>query len=170
MTLDGEVVVLGADGTTNFADLQAAFQEGAKKPLTYFCFDLLHVEGRNPRELGLRQRKAILAEVLAGQDDMVRFSEHLETGGLEMFHKACELHAEGIISKRAAGAYVSGRSGDWLKSKCLREQEFVVGGYTHSSDGTDRVGSLLIGLLPRGQADLCGADRDGVYAEDAARC
>jgi len=145
ITLDGEVVVLGEDGTTNFADLQASFQEGANNPLTYFCFDLLHIDGRNPRELGLRQRKALLANILEGQTDIVRFSEHIDTGGEAMFHKACELHAEGIVSKRATGKYSPGRSGDWLKSKCLREQEFVVGGYTFSSDGNDRIGSLLLG-------------------------
>jgi bifunctional non-homologous end joining protein LigD len=145
ITLDGEVVVLGEDGTTNFADLQASFQEGANHPLTYFCFDLLHIDGRNPRDLGLRQRKALLADVLADQSGIVRYSEHLDTGGEAMFHKACELHAEGIVSKRAAAKYTAGRSGDWLKSKCLREQEFVIGGYTYSSDGNDRIGSLLLG-------------------------
>ncbi len=45
--------MLREDGTTNFADLQASFQEGARNPLTYFCFDLLHVDGRNTRELPL---------------------------------------------------------------------------------------------------------------------
>ena len=67
-TLDGEVVVLRDDGTTSFADLQAAFQEGAKHPLTYFCFDLLHLNGHNTRNLPLRERKALLAELLAGAD------------------------------------------------------------------------------------------------------
>ncbi len=145
LTLDGEVVVLGPDGTTNFADLQASFQEGAKNPLTYFCFDLLHIEGRNPRGLDLRQRKSLLATILTHPDGIVRLSEHLETDGEAMFHKACELHAEGIVSKRATSKYSPGRSGDWLKSKCLREQEFVIGGYTHSSDGNDRIGSLILG-------------------------
>ncbi len=159
ITLDGEVVVLGEDGTTNFADLQASFQDGAKNTLTYFCFDLLHIEGRNPRELGLRQRKALLADVLSGGDEAVRLSEHLDSGGESMFHKACELHAEGIVSKRAAGTYSPGRSGDWLKSKCLREQEFVVGGYTLSSDGEDRIGSLLLGYYREG--DLIYAGRAG---------
>ncbi|MEO7028269.1 MAG: DNA ligase D [Acidobacteriaceae bacterium] len=159
ITLDGEVVVLGEDGTTNFADLQASFQEGAKNALTYFCFDLLHIEGRNPRELGLRQRKALLADVLSGEGEVVRLSEHLDSGGEAMFHQACELHAEGIVSKRAAGKYAPGRSGDWLKSKCLREQEFVVGGYTFSSDGEDRIGSLLLGYYRAG--DLIYAGRTG---------
>ena len=59
--LDGEVVVLADDGTTSFADLQAAFQEGVTKPLSYFLFDLLHLNGHNLRNLPLRERKALLA-------------------------------------------------------------------------------------------------------------
>jgi bifunctional non-homologous end joining protein LigD len=161
LTLDGEVVVLGPDGTTNFADLQASFQEGANNPLTYFCFDLLHIDGRNPRDLGLRQRKAILEQILEGQTGIVRYSEHIDTGGEAMFHKACELHAEGIISKRAAAKYISGRSGDWLKSKCLREQEFVIGGYTYSSDGEDRIGSLLLGYYTAGKLIYAGRTGTG---------
>lgn len=146
VTLDGEVVVLAPDGTTNFADLQASFQEGAANPLTYFCFDLLHIEGRNPRDLSLLERKELLAQTLAaGDGDTVRLSEHIVTSGEIMFKHACELHAEGIVSKRMEASYKSSRNGDWLKSKCLLEQEFVVGGYTLSSDGDDRVGSLLLG-------------------------
>ncbi|MGI4829516.1 MAG: DNA ligase D [Janthinobacterium lividum] len=145
-TLDGEVVVLAADGNTNFADLQASFQSGEKNPLTFFCFDLLHLEGRNPRNLSLRERKKLLAQILpTDEDSLVRLSEHLETGGGAMFQQACQLHAEGIVSKRAIAPYQAGRNGDWLKSKCLHEQEFVIGGFTLSSDGPDRVGSLLIG-------------------------
>ena len=81
-TLDGEVVVVAPNGTTNFADLQASMQEGAKNLLTYFCFDLLHVDGRNVRDLPLRERKELLGDVLSGVDeDVVRVSEHIETGG-----------------------------------------------------------------------------------------
>ncbi len=173
VTLDGEVVVLRADGTTNFADLQASFQEGARNPLTYFCFDLLHVEGRDPRGLPLEERKALLAEVLAGagasgrdqagsgQADEIRVSEHLHASGAEVFHRACELHAEGIVSKRADAPYRAGRGGDWLKSKCLLEQEFVVGGFTTSSDGEDRVGSLLLGYYRDGALVYAGRTGTG---------
>ncbi len=146
VTLDGEVVVLAEDGNTNFADLQASFQSGEAHPLTFFCFDLLHLEGRNPRNLPLRDRKALLAEVMPREEDAtVRFSEHMETDGRLMFEQACRLHAEGIISKRADEPYQVGRRSGWLKSKCLHEQEFVVGGFTLSSDGPDRIGSLLLG-------------------------
>ena len=146
-TFDGEAVVLSENGTTNFAELQAAFQEGARNQITYFCFDLLHIEGHNPRELPLQTRKDMLAKVLAQAPDQesVRLSEHLTSGGKEVFDRACELHAEGIISKRADAPYRPGRGGAWLKAKCLHEQEFVVGGYTLSSDGDDRIGSLLLG-------------------------
>jgi bifunctional non-homologous end joining protein LigD len=146
VTLDGEVVVVSENGTTNFADLQASFQDGAKNVLTYFCFDLLHVDGHNARELPLIARKEILSDVLSGADaDLLRVNEHMTTNGERMFHKACEFHAEGIVSKKAASQYSPGRGGDWLKMKCLHEQEFVVGGYTLPSNGSRGVGALLLG-------------------------
>ncbi len=146
VTLDGEVVVLAEDGNTNFADLQASFQSGESHPLTYFCFDLLHLEGRNPRNLPLQERKALLAEILPRTEGAtVRLSEHMEINGRLMFEQACQLHAEGIISKRADEPYQVGRRSGWLKSKCLHVQEFVIGGFTLSSDGPDRIGSVLLG-------------------------
>ena len=80
-TLDGEVVVLAEDGTTSFADLQAAFQDGAKKPLTYFVFDLLHLDGRNLRGLPLIERKRVLERLLGEGGEFLRFGEHLESSG-----------------------------------------------------------------------------------------
>ncbi len=142
---DGEVVVLAADGTTSFADLQAAFQEGASNPLTYFLFDLLHLNGHNLRGLPLRERKALLAMLLPADDEWLRLSEHLETSGEAMFRGACEVHAEGIISKRADSKYSSGRSASWLKLKCIRQQELVIGGFTLPSNGIHGVGALLLG-------------------------
>jgi bifunctional non-homologous end joining protein LigD len=160
-TFDGEVVVLTETGTTSFADLQAAFQEGAKHKLTYFVFDLLHANGRNTRKLPLRERKALLARILPPGEGVVRLSEHLETGGPEMFEKACELHAEGIISKRADATYSGGRSSSWLKSKCLREQELIIGGYTDSSEGNDRIGSLVLGYYDNGELIYAGRTGTG---------
>lgn len=162
VTLDGEVVVLAEDGTTNFADLQASLQDGAQNVLTYFCFDLLHMDGRNLRELPLKQRKEMLGTVLSGADeDLLRISEHLEADGNALFHKACELHAEGIVSKKAAGRYSSGRGGDWLKLKCLHEQEFVVGGFTLPSNGSDGVGALLLGYYRDGKLIYAGRTGTG---------
>ncbi len=162
VTLDGEVVVLAANGTTNFADLQASFQEGAKNVLTFFCFDLLHVDGRNVRGLPLKERKELLGDVLQdADDDVLRVSEHLETNGEVMFHKACEFHAEGIVSKKATAKYSPGRGGDWLKMKCLHEQEFVVGGYTLPSNGIRGVGALLLGYYNNGKLIYAGRTGTG---------
>jgi bifunctional non-homologous end joining protein LigD len=162
VTLDGEVVVLAPNGTTNFADLQASFQEGANNLLTFFCFDLLHVDGRNVRGLPLKERKELLGDVLNGaDDDVLRVSEHLETNGEVMFHKACEFHAEGIVSKKATAKYSPGRGGDWLKMKCLHEQEFVVGGYTLPSNGIRGVGALLLGYYKDGEFVYAGRTGTG---------
>jgi bifunctional non-homologous end joining protein LigD len=148
---DGEVVVLSSDGTTSFADLQAAFQEGARFPLTYFIFDLLHLDGRNLRNLPLLERKEILSEVLSGLSSAgsIRISEHVGAGGRAVFDNACRLGAEGIVSKLAQGKYVSGRSNGWLKLKCYREQEFVIGGFTLPSNGIRGVGALLLGYYKK---------------------
>jgi bifunctional non-homologous end joining protein LigD len=155
ITLDGEVVVLDDNGISSFAALQASFQNQERHPLTYFVFDLLHIEGHNPRNLPLRDRKALLADLLPrAPDDTLRLSEHIEGSGPTIFHHACELHTEGILSKRADAPFRSGRSSDWLKSKCRLEQEFVIGGYSDSKEakalgslsGPDRFGSLLLGV------------------------
>lgn len=160
VSLDGEVVVVAPNGTTNFADLQASMQEGAKHDLTYFAFDLLHVDGKSPRDLSLKKRKELLADLLQGvNQDRLRLSEHIETGGAELLHEACKLQAEGIVSKRAAGKYTSGRSSDWLKMKCLHEQEFVIGGYTLPTNKIHGVGALLLGYYKDG--DLVYAGRTG---------
>jgi bifunctional non-homologous end joining protein LigD len=159
--LDGEVVVLAENGSTSFADLQAAFQEGVKKPLTYFVFDLLHLNGHSTRDFTLGDRKDILAKVLDGSGEFLQFSEHIEGGGGEVFKRACELHAEGIISKRAASKYSSGRGGDWLKLKCVHEQEFVIGGFTLPSNGSHGVGALLLGYYEGGKLIYAGRTGTG---------
>jgi bifunctional non-homologous end joining protein LigD len=147
-TLDGEVVVLASDGNSSFALLQASFQNAETHPLTYFVFDLLHIDGHNPRDLSLRERKQLLATILPQDDEIIRLSEDIPGNGETVFREACALHAEGIISKRADAPYRSTRSGDWLKSKCLHEQELVIAGFTLSSEGPDRVGALLLGYYP----------------------
>jgi bifunctional non-homologous end joining protein LigD len=84
--LDGEVVVLAADGTTSFADLQAAFQEGAQHPLTYFAFDLLHLNGHNPATC--RCATARPSSKASSQDadpHTLRYSEHLEPTAARSF-------------------------------------------------------------------------------------
>ncbi len=159
--LDGEVVVFDGEGKTSFADLQAAFQEGKRKPLTYVIFDLLHLNGHNLRSLPLEQRKNMLEKILAQASDgdhqgILRYSEHIGTRGTEIFEKACELGAEGIVSKKASAPYTSGRSGSWLKIKCVRQQEFVIGGFTRPSKTGVGIGALLLGYYRDGELIYAG--------------
>ncbi len=159
--LDGEVVVLNEDGATSFADLQTAFQEGARRPLTYFAFDLLHLNGHNLRELPLVDRKAILSQIVKDVDGGIQFSGHLESDGEVIFRKACELHAEGIVSKRANSPYHSGRGGDWLKLKCVHQQEFVIGGFTELANKSHGVGALMLGYYEDGKLIYVGRTGTG---------
>ena len=75
----------------------------------------------------------------------MRFGQHIATEGGPVLKEACRMGAEGIVSKRGDGAYTSGRSKAWLKVKCDRRQEFVIGGFTKPSNGTDGIGALLLG-------------------------
>jgi bifunctional non-homologous end joining protein LigD len=145
--LDGEVVVLSEDGQSSFARLQAAFDEGATHPLTYFVFDLLHLNGHNLRPQPLAERKQILEKMLASlaEHEVIRYGQHIETEGAPIFAEACRLRAEGIVSKRSDSAYTSGRSKSWIKIKCVRRQEFVIGGFTKPANGTEGIGALVLG-------------------------
>jgi len=161
--LDGETVVLDEKGATSFADLQAAFQEGAKVNLNYFAFDLLHLDGHNLRGLPLSERKELLEKLLAPLDDNspIRYSEHFNGNGKEIFSKACALGAEGIVSKLASAPYVSTRDNSWIKSKCFQEQEFVIGGFTDPSNGSTGIGALLIGYYDKGKFLYAGRSGTG---------
>ena len=88
--LDGEVVVLSPQtAQSSFAALQASFEEGAKHPLTYFVFDLLHLNGHNLRQQPLTERKGILAQMLETLADQgtVRFGQHIQTEGKPIFRR-----------------------------------------------------------------------------------
>jgi bifunctional non-homologous end joining protein LigD len=144
--LDGELVVLTETGQSSFAKLQAAFEEGASHPLTYFAFDLLHLNGQDLRQQPLTERKQILAQMVESLgEQVIQYGQHLETDGRHIFDEACKLGAEGIVSKRSDSTYTSGRSKSWLKIKCVRRQEFVIGGFTKPNNGTEGIGALLLG-------------------------
>jgi bifunctional non-homologous end joining protein LigD len=144
---DGEAVALDDNGAPDFPALQAALADGDSDDLIFFAFDALFLEGEDLRELSLRERKdrlkAVLkrrAKPLAGQ---IRYVEHFETAGDAVLQSACRLSLEGVISKRMDGAYRSGRSQDWTKSKCRAGHEVVIGGWTGAKG---QLRSLLVGV------------------------
>jgi bifunctional non-homologous end joining protein LigD len=144
--LDGEVCFVDDEGKTSFQGLQNALSEEDQSGLVYFAFDLLHRDGDDLRALPLRERKRILATILAGERAPLSLSEHLEDVGTAMFEEASRLGLEGIIAKRADAPYTAGRTRSWLKIKAGKRQELVVIGYTAPTGKRTGIGALVLGV------------------------
>jgi bifunctional non-homologous end joining protein LigD len=144
--IDGEVCVVDAAGHTDFRRLQNAMREGAQERLTLFAFDLLNLDGKSLVKQPLSDRKEMLRSLVGEGAGHIRYSDHIVGKGPEFHAQACKAGLEGIISKKADGKYVSARSRGWLKTKCIRRQEFVVGGYLPSDKNSRGIASLLLGV------------------------
>ena len=147
--LDGEVVVLDAQGVSHFQSLQEALSQGRTQDLVCFVFDLLFLDGRDLRSLPLSERKALLARLLHGSGKTIRYSAHVEGQGGTFYDKACRMGLEGIISKRKDAPYRSGRSTAWVKVKCVASQEFVIVGFTEPKGARAGFGALLLGVYEK---------------------
>ncbi len=144
--LDGEVVALESNGTTNFQLLQNSLRQNSTATLVYFVFDLLYLDGWDFTRSSLQDRKKILETILKPKrakkaPNSLRHSEHWIGQGDELYQESCRKGLEGIISKKADQPYRSGRSRDWLKVKCSKNQEFVIGGFTEPDRIAVRLGS-----------------------------
>jgi ATP-dependent DNA ligase len=76
---------------------------------------------------------------------------------------------EGIITKNGFSAYASGRSREWLKFKCINQQEFVITGYTDPQGGRIGFGALLVGYYERGRLKYAGKVGSGYNTETLHR-
>ncbi|WP_434421602.1 DNA ligase D [Nannocystis pusilla] len=170
--VDGELVHVDEDGLTRFGPLQAALAAERPGELVFYAFDLLWLDGNDLRALPLLERKQLLAALLPSEDapGRVRLSEHIVGGGEELLARACSLGLEGIIAKRADAPYKSGRTRDWLKIKCGRRQEVVVGGYATARSGPRALGALLVGVFDdHGKLQYAGKVGTGFDFAEAAR-
>jgi bifunctional non-homologous end joining protein LigD len=151
--IDGEALVEDAAGISDFSGLQNALSEGREDAIVFYAFDLLHINGYDLRPLPLRERKRILAELLAAYGDKgrIRYSNDFDVGGDRLLQHVCRLGAEGIVSKRADEPYRSGRAKGWLKAKCADRQEFVVAGYVPSTTSPKAIGSLIAAYYKDGK-------------------
>jgi len=162
--LDGEVAVVRADGVTDFQGLQQALKTRSAN-LVYFVFDLLELDGKDLRKQPLLERKAKLEKLLAKAPAILKYSEHVVGRGDELFAEACRRGLEGIICKRADAPYTSGRGKTWLKVKCRRRQELVVGGYTDPEGSRAGLGALLVGYYENKQLRYAGKVGTGFDAK-----
>lgn len=142
---DGEIVAVNEDGVASFQLLQQYMNTGAGT-LLYYVFDILHLDGYDLTGLPLRRRKEILKNVLP-ENDVVRYSEHVEGSGIALFEAAIEEGLEGIIAKNAESPYrINTRSKDWLKVKTQMRQEAVIAGFTEARGGRKHFGALVLGV------------------------
>jgi bifunctional non-homologous end joining protein LigD len=147
--IDGEIVVLGADGKSDFSAIQN-WQRRKDGQLVYNVFDILWYEGRDLTGLPLTDRKAILEATLPA-DDTIRLSKAFAVNGIEFFHAAEKAGIEGIMAKKADSAYSAGdRSKEWLKVKVERRQEVVIGAFTRNADTSKLFSALAIGVYEKG--------------------
>lgn len=146
MILDGEMTITDAVGKTDFQALQSYMKNPKGKNLTYIIFDLLALDGVDLRENRLIDRKEKLEALLKAAPKNLYYSRYVRGSGKESFTAACEAGMEGIVGKRADSNYSGTRNGDWIKLKCDKRQEFVIGGYTLSDKKTRGVSSLLLGV------------------------
>ena len=165
--IDGEVVHVAEDGSMSFHGLQNALSTGKLNRLRYYAFDLLHLNGIDLRSRPLTERKALLRQLMAGVSDRLLYSEHFAEPGDQILTRACNLALEGIVSKRADAPYRSGRTDLWLKSKCIKEQELVVGGYTEQPSHPGTLGALLVGYFEEKELRFAGKVGTGFTQAEA---
>jgi len=162
--LDGELVAFAEDGRTDFSSLQEAIGEGGD--LAFFAFDLMEIEGEDVTGEKLTERKARLKKLLAPlpKGSVIQYSEHVRGEGEKVLSALCAGGHEGIVSKKADSTYVSRRTKSWLKIKCTKRQEFVIGGWSESAR---RAGfsSLLLGTFEDGRLVYRGRVGTG-FSED----
>ncbi|MCC2634335.1 MAG: ATP-dependent ligase-like protein, partial [Ramlibacter sp.] len=144
---DGEIIMPGEDVPADFQALQGAFDSKRTGQIVYYLFDLPYCAGHDLRDVPLLQRREVLQRIVERKPHAnVRFSEVFDVPPRQMLDSACRLGLEGVIAKRRDSAYVCRRSSDWIKLKCKRRQEFVIGGWTDPKGSRAGIGSLLLGV------------------------
>ncbi|WIA54922.1 MULTISPECIES: DNA ligase D [Sphingomonadaceae] len=165
--IDGEAVVTLPDGRTSFQALQAALKSDPDA-IDYFAFDLLELDGEDLTRSPLIERKEKLAALIGEAKGRIRYSDHIVGNGEKLLASFCGAGLEGVISKRADARYSGSRSGTWLKTKCIRRQEFVIVGWT-PSDKQRGFRSLLLGVNENGKLRYAGKAGTGFTADEIER-
>jgi bifunctional non-homologous end joining protein LigD len=155
--LDGEIVIQDKGGRSSFQALQQSMKTRSSA-FVFQIFDLIYLDGFNITRTPLRERKAVLEELLTlgKPTGPLRYSDHVAGNGLQFFKQACEYGIEGIVSKLADSPYESTRNKNWLKSKCIKRQEFVIAGYTTSKKAFPGFGALILGVYDKGKLVCAG--------------
>ena len=159
IVLDGEIVAIDAQGhplgfqhiqgrihLTSAADIARAERD---QPAALILFDLLRDGDEDLRGQPLVARRLRLQERIRPRPKerpWVRLSDIALDDGRDLLKRARAEGWEGLIVKEGHSVYHSGkRSPAWRKMKLLKQQEFVVGGWTEPRQSRQHFGSLLVG-------------------------
>ncbi|HEX7532115.1 MAG TPA: DNA ligase D [Methyloceanibacter sp.] len=165
--IDGEAAFVLPTGITDFKSLQEHI-DTPHPAIRYYVFDLLGLDGKDWRKRILVERRARLAKLMAAKSvsNFLIYADYVEGSGPEFFAQACVHGLEGIMSKRADSLYRSGRGRDWLKIKCLKGEELVIGGYSRSEVKGKPFSSLLLGTFEGGRLIYSGKVGTGFDSAD----
>ncbi|NRF07697.1 non-homologous end-joining DNA ligase [Agrobacterium pusense] len=170
--LDGEAVVLNGEGRSDFGALQRSLGgRGGKRASTeavLFAFDLMYFDGHDLTRTELSVRRHLLGDLLEDATGAIQLSEEIDADGAELLASACSLGMEGIIAKHRDSTYRSGRTGDWLKIKCVQSESFMIVGYEQSAVARGGIGSLLLAARRGHDWVYVGAVGTGFKEKDAA--
>jgi bifunctional non-homologous end joining protein LigD len=118
VALDGEGVICGADGKSEFERMRACFSSHGAPQAFLYAFDVLELDGRDLRNERWARRRNALVQLLTDADAGIRLNEHIEdVDGAVVFRQACVMGLEGIVAKRRDSRYRSGRCREWIKVK-----------------------------------------------------
>jgi bifunctional non-homologous end joining protein LigD len=145
VVIDGEIVVMDEEGMPNFQLLQH-YGEDRLHPIYYYVFDILKINNQSVMQLPLLERKEKLRALLKA-DDIIKYSDHIEEKGKEMFVLVGKKNMEGIIAKKTNSTYLPGRrTANWLKIKHHKTIDAVIGGFTEPAGARKCFGALVLGL------------------------
>lgn len=162
MILDGEIVFSDETGRSNFFMLQNAIKIKDTSQVDYVVFDILSLDGEDLRDLPLIERKMILENLLKKANKNIIYSRHLIGNGEVLLDKVKQLSLEGIIAKKKNSVYSGKRSGNWLKIKCRKSSEFIIGGYELSNKKEGQIKSLYLGEYKNEQFVYVGKVGSGI--------
>ncbi|TCQ99149.1 bifunctional non-homologous end joining protein LigD [Neorhizobium sp. JUb45] len=169
--LDGEAVVLDAEGRSHFGALQRSLGgRGGKKSsedAILYAFDLLYFDGHDLTKMELSGRRHLLKDLIGESEGTIRVSQEVEADGATLLAAAREHGLEGIIAKHRDSTYRSGRLGDWLKIKCIQSESFVIVGYEPSTAARGGIGSLLLAAYRGGAFVYVGSVGTGFKEKEA---
>jgi bifunctional non-homologous end joining protein LigD len=141
--LDGEIVVLNDEGKPDFQFLQH-YSENQDRPIQYYVFDLLELNGKDTTSLPLIDRKELLQKIIP-ENPVIKYSDHIVEKGKSFFQVSKERDLEGIMAKKMDSKYYPGkRTTDWLKIKNHKTAETIIAGYTEPAGSRKYFGALIL--------------------------